>query len=259
MSRAASSWLAGALGVLGTLALWELVARSGLVDQSALPPATDTLAALGELLDDGLFWQAVEDTLQAAVGGLLIALAIGLPLGALIGLSDVVARSTQLVVEFLKPVPPVVLIPLLLLTMGPSERMGLFLVAFGCVWPILVQTSYGVQDADPVAVDTGRAFRLSAAQRVRRIVLPSATPFVVTGMRIAAGAAFVIAIVSELIGGAPGLGKEILLAQNAGLAAKTYALVLATGVLGLILYMLIARLERWALHWHPSMRAEVVL
>jgi ABC-type nitrate/sulfonate/bicarbonate transport system permease component len=201
----------------------------------------------------------VVDTLQAALGGFLVALAIGVPLGVLLGLSDAAERSTRLVVEFLKPIPPVVLIPLLLLTMGPSERMGLFLVAFGCVWPILVQTSYGVQDADPVALDTARSFRLSRAQRIRRVVLPSAAPFVVTGLRIAAGAALVIAVVSELIGGAPGLGKDILLAQNAGLAAKTYAMVVATGLLGLALYVAIGRLERWALHWHPSVRGEVVL
>jgi ABC-type nitrate/sulfonate/bicarbonate transport system permease component len=163
------------------------------------------------------------------------------------------------VVEFLKPIPPVVLIPLLLLTMGPSERLGLVLVVFGCVWPILVQTSYGVRDADPVALDTVRSFGLSAPQRLRRVILPSAAPFLVTGMRIAAGAAFVIAVVSELIGGAPGLGKDILLAQNAGLYAKTYALVLATGILGLALYLVIGRLERWALHWHPSVRAEVIV
>jgi ABC-type nitrate/sulfonate/bicarbonate transport system permease component len=259
MSRRARTWLVGALGAVGALALWELVARSGLVGGDALPPATDTLSALGELLGDGAFWRSVVDTLQAAIGGFLLALAIGVPLGALIGLSDVAARSTHLVVEFLKPIPPVVLIPLLLLTMGPSERMGLFLVTFGCLWPILVQTAYGVQDADPVALDTGRSFRLSTAQRVRHIVLPSALPFVVTGARIAAGAALVIAIVSELIGGAPGLGKDVLLAQNAGLVPKTYALVLATGLLGLLLYTLIGRLERWALHWHPSVRGEVLL
>lgn len=259
MSRRVRIWLAGAAGALGALALWELVARTGAVGGDALPPATDTLSALGDLLGDGLFWQSVEDTLQAAIGGFLIALAIGIPCGALIGLSDVAAQSTRLVVEFLKPIPPVVLIPLLLLTMGPSERMGLFLVAFGCVWPILVQATYGVQDADPVALDTARSFRLSAPQRVLRIVLPSALPFIVTGVRIAAGAAFVIAVVSELIGGAPGLGRDILLAQNAGLVPKTYAMVLATGVLGLLLYQLIGLFERWALHWHPSVRGEVVL
>jgi ABC-type nitrate/sulfonate/bicarbonate transport system permease component len=258
MARRARASLFGVLGTLGALALWELVARE-LVAKATLPPATDTISALGDLLGDPVFWQSIEDTLQAAIGGFLLATAIGVPVGALIGLSDACMRSTRVMVEFLKPIPPVVLIPLLLLTMGPSERLGLFLVVFGCVWPILVQTSYGVRDADPVALDTVRSFRLSGPQRVRRVILPSAAPFVVTGMRIAAGAAFVIAIVSELIGGAPGLGKDILLAQNAGLYAKTYALVLATGLLGLALYLIIGWLERRALHWHPSVRAEVVV
>jgi ABC-type nitrate/sulfonate/bicarbonate transport system permease component len=258
MARRARAWLLGVLGTVGALALWELAARE-LVAKATLPAATDTISALGDLLGDPVFWQSTEDTLQAAIGGFLLATAIGVPLGVLIGLSDAGMRSTRVVVEFLKPIPPVVLIPLLLLTMGPSERLGLVLVVFGCVWPILVQTSYGVRDADPVALDTVRSFGLSAPQRLSRVILPSAAPFLVTGMRIAAGAAFVVAVVSELIGGAPGLGKDILLAQNAGLYAKTYALVLATGILGLALYLVIGRLERWALHWHPSVRAEVIV
>jgi ABC-type nitrate/sulfonate/bicarbonate transport system permease component len=251
--------VAGTLGALGALAAWQLAAKSGVVDPDAFPTATETLSAFGDLLGDELFWQAVEDTLQAAIGGFLIALAIGIPVGVLLGLSPKAAASTRVVVEFLKPIPPVVLIPLLLLTMGPSERMGLFLVSFGCLWPILVQTAYGVQDTDPVALDTVRSFRVPPVQRVWRVVLPSAAPFVATGARIAIGAALVIALVSELIGGAPGLGRDILVAQNAGLIPKTYAMVLATGVLGLALYLLIEWLERRALYWHPSQRGESAL
>jgi ABC-type nitrate/sulfonate/bicarbonate transport system permease component len=259
MPRGLRSGLAGTLGAIGALAAWQLAAKSGVVDADAFPSATDTLSAFGGLLGDELFWQAVEDTLQAAIGGFLIALAIGIPVGVLIGLSPRAAASTRVVVEFLKPIPPVVLIPLLLLTMGPSERMGLFLVSFGCLWPILVQTAYGVQDTDPVALDTVRSFRVPPVQRVWRVVLPSAAPFMATGARIAIGAALVIALVSELIGGAPGLGRDILVAQNAGLVAKTYAMVLATGVLGLGLYLLIELLERRTLYWHPSIRGESVL
>jgi ABC-type nitrate/sulfonate/bicarbonate transport system permease component len=259
MARRVRTWLAGSLGAIGILVIWQLVASRGVVDPDALPTATDTLSALADLVGDPLFWQAVEDTLEAAIGGFLIALAVGVPVGVLVGLSELAALSTRLVIEFLKPIPPVVLIPLLLLTMGPSERMGLFLVSFGCLWPILIQTAYGVQDTDPVALETARSFRLSSAQRVWRVVLPSATPFVLTGARISVGAALVIALVSELIGGAPGLGRDILLAQNAGLVAKTYAMVLATGLLGLVMYQTVEWVERRVLRWHPSVRGELVL
>lgn len=254
------AWAVGGLASIAALALWEVVAASHvLVDGDELPTAVATFDALLELLETSAFWAAVWETTEAAFGGFLIATAIAVPLGFAIGLSEVASRSTHLVVEFLKPIPAVVLIPLLLLTLGPSQKMALFMVTYGCLWPILVQTVYGVQDVDPVTLDTARSMRLSRMQRLLRVVLPSTTPFIVTGMRIAAGAALVIAIVAGLIGGAPGIGLEIGLAQGAGQFARTYALVLVTGLLGLALYLLIGRLERRALRWHPSVRTEVLL
>lgn len=250
-------WVVVLLTATATLASWEIVARAHLVSEGdSLPPATSTLAALGGLIAEQVFWASVVDTLQAALAGLAIAAVVGVPFGALVGLSRPAFVSTRLIVEFLRPIPPVVIIPLLLLILGPSEEMGLFLVAFGCFWPIFVQTTYGVKEADPVALDTARSFGLGPPRRVLQVILPSAMPFVATGVRVAAGAAFVIAIVSELIGGAPGLGKDILLAQNSGQYARTYALVLATGILGLLLYAVLGAAERRGLHWHASIRSE---
>jgi ABC-type nitrate/sulfonate/bicarbonate transport system permease component len=256
----ARGWAVGVAAVLAALALWQVLAASHvLVDGDTLPTATATLSALGDLLGTSAFWSAVGRTAEAAFGGFAIATAIAVPLGFLIGLSEIASRSTHLLVEFLKPIPAVVIIPLLLLTLGPSQRMALFLVTYGCLWPILVQTVYGVQDVDPVTLDTARSMRLSPLQRLLRVVLPSTLPFIVTGMRIAAGAALVIAVVAGLIGGAPGLGQEIGLAQGGGQFPRTYALVLATGLLGLALYVLIGRLERRALRWHTSVRTDVLL
>lgn len=251
-------WGVASLAAFAMLMCWEVIARAHLiVEGDSLPPATSSIAALGTLMTEQSFWVSVFDTLQAALIGLAIAIVLGVPCGALVGLSRLAFRSTRLLVEFLRPIPPVVIIPLLLLTLGPSKQMGLFLVVFGCFWPIFIQTTYGVKEADPVALDTARSFGIGPAGQVFQVVLPSAMPFVATGIRVAAGAAFVIAIVSELIGGAPGLGKDILLAQNSGQFARTYALVLATGILGLLLYAGIGVVERRRLHWHPSMRSGV--
>jgi ABC-type nitrate/sulfonate/bicarbonate transport system permease component len=259
-SARARTWAVGALSSIAALALWQVLAASHvLVDGDELPTVTATFDALVELLQASDFWTAVWRTTEAAFGGFLIATLIGVPLGFAIGLSEVASRSTHVLIEFLKPIPAVVIIPLLLLTVGPSQRMALFLVTYGCLWPILVQTVYGVRDVDPVTLDTARSMRLSRAQRMLRVVLPSTTPFIVTGMRISAGAALVIAVVAGLIGGAPGIGQEIGLAQGAGQFPRTYALVLVTGVLGLGLYLLIGRLERRALRWHSSVRTEVLL
>ena len=90
----------------------------------------------------------------------------------------------------------------------------MFLAAFAATWPLLMQTLYGVQDVDPVATDTARSFGFSRAQRLLRVTLPSAVPYIATGVRISAAVALILAVTAELVIGSPGLGREINIARQ---------------------------------------------
>jgi ABC-type nitrate/sulfonate/bicarbonate transport system permease component len=184
----------------------------------------------------------------------LIAAAIAVPLAILMSGNDYVHRALRTIVEFLRPVPSVALIPVAILLFGVGFESKVFLVAFASLWPLLVQTLAGLRDVDPAALTTAAVYRIPRAHRILRVVVPSALPYVATGLRIASTTALIVALVAELVIGAPGLGQAITLAQAANAVALMYALIISTGLLGLGLNALFLRIERAVLHWHPAHR-----
>ncbi len=244
------------LSIAFAFVVWELVSRSGLIREQDLPSMTSTVDELGSLASTWDFWNAFLHTVQGWALGLGLATLLAVPLGIVLGLSDFAGRAFRVPVEFLRPIPSAALIPLLFLTLGTSLRSEVFLATFGAFWPILVQTMYGVRDVDPVTIDTARSFGVPRHERLWRITLPSAIPYIATGIRIASAVALILAFTAELFMGTPGLGQMLNYAQSYGLTTQLYALALATGVLGLCTHLLFTALERRALRWHPSQRVE---
>lgn len=252
-TRAGSLVLGGA-GVLLALTVWELIPALGLVRAEDLPGALAVLGELAALAGTGPFWNAVGSTLAGAAIGLAIALVGGVVLGVLMGSNRVAWHALRPTVEFLRPVPGVALIPVAILVFGPSMQSDIFLVAFGCLWIMLIQTLYGVRDSDEVALQTARCYGFTRAQRIRWVQLPGALPYIATGLRICAGIALIIAVTAELVAGNAGLGRSISLAQSVGQTEEMYALIVAAGILGVLVHIVFSALERRVLHWHSSQR-----
>ena len=253
MPRAAQPWL----GVLGVLVLIELVVRSGLFSSRYFPPMTETGAALVRQLGEGAYWTAILHTMEGWAIGLGIAIAIAVPFGLLLGFSEIAYHAFRPVIEFLRPVPSVALIPLAILLYGTGLQSKVFLVAFAATWPLLIQTIYGARDLDPVALETARSFRIRRKDRVLRVTLMGAVPYIATGLRISSATALILAVTAELIIGSAGLGREINIARQGGAVDIMYALIVTTGLVGWGLNSLFAAVERRVLHWHPSQRVEV--
>jgi len=245
------------VSIAAALALWELLSRTGVIDPRNLPSMTSSFGELWSMMHTGAFWKDLAYTVRGWALGLAIATALAVPIGILLGSSDFAARAFRIPIEFLRPIPSAVLIPLLFLTLGSTLKSELFLAAFGAFWPLLVQTMYGVHDVDPLALDTGRSFGVGGFERLYRITLPSAVPYIATGMRISSAVALILAFTAELFMGTPGLGHAMNFAQSYGLNDQLYALALATGFLGVAIHIATTAAERRALRWHPSQRAEV--
>jgi ABC-type nitrate/sulfonate/bicarbonate transport system permease component len=216
---------------------------------------TGTVSELWNLVSTSEFWSAVGSTLHGWALGLGIAAVLAIPLGIVIGSSPLLYRSLRFVIEFLRPIPSVALIPLAILVYGTGLQSKVFLAAFASFWPLLVQTLYGVRDVDPVAIDTARSFGLGRFARLSRITLPSALPYVATGVRISSSVALILTITAELVIGSAGLGRSINGARAGGAVELMYALIIATGILGWLLNVAAAGVERRVLRWHPSQRA----
>lgn len=246
--------IAPTVAVICVLALWELVVGIGLLNEDHVPSMSATVAELAELLGDGSFWSAVGSTLEGWALGLGIAAVLAIPLGILIGSSATAYRSVRFVVEFLRPIPSVALVPLAVLIYGVGLESKVFLAAFASFWPLFVQTLYGVQDVDPVATDTARSFGLGRFERLYRIKLPSAVPYIATGLRISSAVALILAVTAEIVIGSAGLGREINVARSSGAVELMYALIITTGLIGWLLNIATTQAERRVLHWHPSHR-----
>ena len=255
----AAKQLLGILGIIGFLATWELIPRLGLIDERFLPPASEVIAAL--IVDFGLtaFWVAVGETMKAWFLGLLMAVAAAVLLGFIIGSSDFLRKATNSTIEFLRPIPSVALIPLAVLLFGVKIESSLLLIVYASFWQVLIQVLYGVADIDMVANNTAKTYGLGRMARIRYVVFPTALPYLMTGVRLAAAVALVLAITAELVIGSPGLGREIALAQSGGAISGMYALVLATGLIGVLINMLMRQIEKRILGWHSSIRSEVIV
>ena len=249
--------LLGLAGLLGFGVLLELAPRIGLVSERYAPPTSTILATLAEQAGEARFWTAVLDTTRTWLLGLAIAVLLGVLAGIALGSVPLVRAATSSTIEFLRPIPSVALIPLVVVLYGSTVTSTLVLVVYAAFWQVLVQVLHGVADIDPVAHDTARSYRLGRLARVRYLVWPSALPYVVTGVRLAATVALILTITGELVIGSPGLGQEIAIARTSGAVPAMYALIVVTGLFGVVANVVTRAAERRALHWHPSMRTEV--
>ena len=251
--------LLGTCGIVGFLATWELIPRLGIVHERFLPPASEVVVELLTSLGSSTVWIAIGETLFAWFIGLSIAVIAAVLAGFLIGSSRFLKKATHSTIEFLRPVPSVALIPLAVLLFGARIESTLLLVIYAAFWPVLIQVLYGVADVDSVANDTAKSYRLGALARIRYVVWPTALPYLITGIRLAAAVALILAITAELNIGSPGLGKEIAVAQAGGAVTQMYALVLVTGLLGMLINSGLRFAEGQLLSWHISARKEDVV
>lgn len=246
--------LLGTLGIAFLVALWQISALW--VTNSAFVSPVDTVGAATGLTTMPAFWDSFLATITMAGRGLALAAVVGVMAGILIGWSRPMEHATRVPMEFLKPIPPIVIMPIAILVLGPTQEMGEFLVFYGCVLPITYQTANGVRETDPVAIDTARSYGMSKGEIIVRIVLPSTSAFIATAIRIALPISLIVTVVAGMIGGGPGLGRDIGVALGAGNHASLYALVIVLGILGLLVQQAGTVLESRILKWHPAYRLE---
>jgi ABC-type nitrate/sulfonate/bicarbonate transport system permease component len=245
---------AGGLAVV--LLVFELASWADVLPRSSFPPVSSIFAELGRIAVTGDYWDALYQTLRGWTIAMALAFAIGVPLGLAMGASRISHLLGRITVDFLRPIPSVALIPLLVLVYGTEPPLKVALAVFGATFPLLFQAMYAVRDVDPVAKETARSFGLTGVQRLRWVILPSCVPFVVTGVRIAASIALILVVTGEYVVGVDGLGESVFLAHSGAAFPRMYAYVVTAGLLGLVLNGLLQWGERKVLHWHVSQRVE---
>ena len=222
---------------LGTMAvfvgLWELVISSGLLEYQFLPAPSAIAGSVGTLVSSGDLTSNALHTVYVTLLGWALASAIGIALGLLLGLSDTAWRYSMASIEVLRAIPPVSLVPVALLVFGFSVRMELMIIVFVSAWPVLVNTIDGMRGVPAELLDVARMLRMGTSTRIRKVLLPAATPSIVVGLRLGLSLSLVLAVVAEMIGNPNGLGNALVSAQQALQPEEMFAYVFAIGLLGI--------------------------
>lgn len=249
LPRPARRTLAAAAGLACLVLAFEALRLLGVLPETSVPSTAEIFAAVGRTFADGEMGAALGATAAAWLMGLLLAAAIGIPLGIAVGLSRWADDATQLAVDLLRPIPVVALVPVAIVLFGIELSMQVFLVTLACVWPLLLGSRGGVRAVDPLQIDTARTFGLGSVAAVRRVVLPASIPAIVTALRLAATLGVVVAVGAQLISGSPGLGYLLVQSQNAGQNDVVWACLLVTGLFGLTINLVLAAAERRVAGW----------
>lgn len=242
----------GAVGVGVLILVWEIVGRTGIAGDHVVAPFLETLAALGEAARESVFWQALGDTMTQWALGLICAALVAIPLGLILGSGRLRHRSTRSTIDFLRTIPPVMLLPLFVLIWGTGLSMVVFLAIYAAMWPMLTQTISGARQIEPETLDTATVFRIGRLRRFTHVLLPAVSPFITSGVRVSAVISLFIAIVCELVAGSPGLGQLLAQAQLGGDTARMMALIIVTGLLGLGINTIFQAAQSRLLAWHPA-------
>ncbi|MGO3318945.1 MAG: ABC transporter permease [Microbacterium gubbeenense] len=234
------------------IALWWL---SAIVNPSFFVPTP------GELITTFFttwFGERFTDDVLPSLGrlalGIIGSVVVGIVLGLLIGSFRTLRQLLEPLLEFFRAIPPPVLLPLLMIIIGVNWRMQVFVIIFGSLWPVLLNTVEGGRATDEVQRDTARSYGLGRAARLRYLILPAAAPQILAGIRQCLSIALILMVISELWYTSSGLGFTIVKFQRDFAIPEMWSGILVLGLIGLLLAVLFRYIERYLLRWYHGLR-----
>jgi NitT/TauT family transport system permease protein len=251
------NWM-GWLVFVGLVLIWEFAARWHAPLQLYIPPVSQIIASLAQVLASGEIAGHVLTTLARFLSGYLIAAVIAVTAGVILGFFPLVYSLLETLIEFLRPMPSVAIIPVAILLLGIGDGMIVAVTVYASMWPILINTIDGVKNIDPLLVQTGQTFGLGRWRLLKSIILPAASPYVVTGLRISLAITLILVTTAEMIAGGKGLGFFILDEERSLRNGNMYAGIILVSLLGYLFNRLFLLLEGGVMRWRKGMIAREV-
>jgi len=241
----------GTLPFATALIVWQAL---GSDSSPQLPRPGAWIASLVALAGNGTLMPAIGATVSILLISLVVAAAVGFFVGLVIGTSARLRDWCSLLLEYLRAVPPPVLIPVFVLMLGYSNVMKIVVISFAGLWPVLLNTISGVSRIPSLAFDVARSLRLSRLETMMKVVIPGAVPALLLGVRVALPHVIIITLVVEMFTGSTGLGGLMMAGERNFDAAAVFALLVLVGILGLALTTTFTVAERLIM-WRWSIKA----
>ena len=223
--------------------LWAWTAQS---ETFYYPPLTDVLDKFGETWVFERFGSDVWPSLRR------------MAIGTALGTSRTLRRAVSPIVEFLRSIPPPALLPFAIVVIGVGDDMKIFIIAFVCIWPVLLNTIDGINGIDPTLRDIARVYGVSGRDRLLRMTLPAASPQIFAGMRLSLSLAVILMVISEMVASTNGIGFFVLQSQRSFAIPEMWSGILLLGILGYLLNLVFVIVERRVLAWHRGAKASAL-
>ena len=247
--------ISGLILIMFLLALWELLSRLNIVNKIFFPAFSVIFKKFCQMLVMADSWRNIVSTVYRFFWGYFFALILGIPIGILMGKIRRIFDLFEPIVELLRPIPSAAIIPIAILFLGIDDLMKIFVIAYACLWPILINSLDGVRNIDPVLIETGKTFKLAKSRFFLKIVLPAASPQIVTGMRVSLSIALILAITVEMIAGNNGIGFFILDSERSFHFPEMYAGIILIGIIGYFLNFIFLKFSKRIMCWHEGFTA----
>lgn len=234
------------------IGVWWVLSKSGIVNPVLLPSPGEVIVALGASLEDGSLWEHIWASMARVLNGFFLGFVLAVPIGVLMGNFLVAYRLIDPIIEFLRPIPPIAMIPLAILWFGIGEASKVFIIAYGAFFPILVNTIAGFAEVDQTLIRAARTLGASRFEIFRDVILRSAVPFIVVGARLGMGMAFIVLVAAELIASSEGLGYLINDARYNFRTDIVFLGMVVIGILGILLNKILVMTERRLLRWREA-------
>jgi NitT/TauT family transport system permease protein len=202
-----------ALAILFAIAVWEAMSRSGLVEITLFPPPSRVFLTMIADLRSGLILRDASASLGRVLVGFAAGSLAGIALGILTGLSEAANVTVGQVLQLLRPIPPIAIVPLVILWIGIGEPAKWFVVAFGVLFPVWINTHSGIRQVLPSYIWTARSMGASGLTLVRTVYIPAAAPYLFAGLRTSLAIAFFCLVAAEMAGASEGLMYRVDIAQ----------------------------------------------
>ena len=242
--------------VLLFLALWELVARFGGLSMNLFPPASWVFRELASMIESGLWFGDVWVSLRRALSGLVVGSSLGILIGLLTGRVLPIRTLLEPIIQLMRPIPSIAWVSMAIFWFGLGETSKLFLISYGCFFPVWLNTHVGVTTVDPVLVRAARSLGAEGRRLFVEIIVPAALPFIMTGFRTSVAVAFIVLVAAELTGANAGVGFRITASHVIYRADRMMVGLITLGLMGGISDMIASRLSNRIVFWTGEGRAQ---
>lgn len=238
--------------ILLFLAAWEIVPRTGIVNQIFLPPMSQVASHLFAALASGELEKHILLSLGRSIAGFSLALSVALPLGFVLGWFKTFEKYVEPLIQVFRQTSAFALFPLFIVVLGIGEVSKIAIIFYGAQWPILLNTISGVKNVDPLLVKSARSMGLGKFALFRKVVLPAALPSIFTGLRLAATLSILIIVSAEMMGASAGIGYVLTNSQYNFDILRMYAAIVTLALIGLGTNWLLVTFERRLTGWKPD-------